>query len=226
MAKTQPVYKTIRSKFFVDFCDIFKSLLSLNDKDIISNMCDASLDDSNKESLVYLYDGKYNNMDTVKLDDMTMPFLHYMKNERRLKYFEQPKAVDAICVNQNNEWFLIEFKNCPIYKNTKKGKELNSDVLASIRQKMFGSLWLLLTLSSFSRKNLFGDDVTEFARTHFTYIAVVSREKNPDEFRRIHECPNNRYTPPYLSKYVGYYFKDVYMLTENEFSKFISDFKN
>ena len=122
MAKTKPVYKTIRSKFFVDFCDIFKSLLSLNDTDIISNMCDASLDDSNKESLVYLYDGKYNNMDTVKLDDMTMPFLHYMKNERRLKYFEQPKAVDAICVNQNNEWFLIEFKNCPIYKNTKKGK--------------------------------------------------------------------------------------------------------
>lgn len=200
MAKIKPVYKTIRSKFFVDFCDIFKSLLSLNDKDIISNMCDASLDDSNKESLVYLYDGKYNNMDTVKLDDMTLPFLHYMKNERRLKYFEQPKAVDAICVNQNNEWFLIEFKNCPIYKNT--------------------------TLSSFSRKNVFGDDVTEFARTHFTYIAVVSREKNPDEFRRIHECPNNRYTPPYLSKYVGYYFKDVYMLTENEFSKFISDFKN
>lgn len=74
MAKTKPVYKTIRSKFFVDFCDIFKSLLSLNDTDIISNMCDASLDDSNKESLVYLYDGKYNNMDTVKLDDMTMPF--------------------------------------------------------------------------------------------------------------------------------------------------------
>ena len=23
MAKTKPVYKTIRSKFFVDFCDIF-----------------------------------------------------------------------------------------------------------------------------------------------------------------------------------------------------------
>ena len=91
---------------------------------------------------------------------------------------------------------------------------------------MFGSLWLLLTLSSFSRKNVFGDDVTEFARTRFTYIAVVSREKNPDEFRRIHECPKNRYTPPYLRKYVGYYFKDVYMLTENEFSKFISDFKN
>ena len=50
MAKTKPVYKTIRSKFFVDFCDIFKSLLSLNDTDIISNMRDASLDDSNKGS--------------------------------------------------------------------------------------------------------------------------------------------------------------------------------
>ncbi len=103
-------------------------------------MCDASLDDSSKGTPVYLYDENYNNMDAVKLDDMTMPFLHYMKNERHLKYFEQPKAVDAICVNQNNEWFLIEFKNCPIYKSTNKGKELNSDVLTSIRQKMFGSV--------------------------------------------------------------------------------------
>ena len=198
----------------------------MNDTDIISNIHDASLDDSKKETPIYLYDKKYNNMDAVKLDDMTMSFFHYMKNERHLENFEQPKAVDAICVNQNNEWFLIEFKNCPIYKITDKGKKLNSDVLTSIRQKMFGSLWLLFTLSSFSHKNVFGDDVTEFTRTHFTYIVVVSREKNPDEFRRIHECPNNRYTPPYLSKYVGYYFKDVYMLTENEFSKFISNFKN
>ena len=47
---------------------------------ILFQICaDASLDDSNKGSLVYLYDGKHNNMDTVKLDDMTMPFLHYMK---------------------------------------------------------------------------------------------------------------------------------------------------
>ena len=226
MAKTKPVYKVLRSKYFVDFCDVFGSLLNLDRTDIISNLRDASLDDSGREATVYLFDGKINNMDAIKLDDMTVPFLQYMKTERHLKDFEQPKAVDAICANQNNEWFLIEFKNCPIYKSTSKGNELNKEVISSIRQKMFGSLWLLFSMASFAHKDLFGDDITEFARTHFTYIAVVSREKNPDEFRRIHESPNYCYTPSYLKKYVGYYFKDVYMMTENEFSRFINDFKN
>ncbi len=226
MKNTKPVYKKIRNKYFTDFCDIFKSLLSLNGTDIISNMREASLDDNKKATDIYLYDEKDNNLDAVKLDDMTKPFLHYMKNERKLEFFKQPKVVDAICVNQNNEWFLIEFKNCELYKTTPKGDKLNSDVISSIRQKMFGSLWFLFTLASFTHKELFGDDITEFARTHFTYIAVVSREKNTDEYRRILESTNHLYTPDYLNKYVGYYFKDVYLFTEKELSKFINNFKN
>ncbi|MCC3351141.1 hypothetical protein [Ruminococcus albus] len=226
MSKNKPKYKKINNSYFKNFCSIFNTLLSIDTDNVLSNMQEASLDDNNKKKQFYLYDGKLLNMDAVKLDDMTEPFLQYMKKERSLNYFEQPHAVDAMCVDRDNEWFFIEFKNCPIYKVTSEGQKYNSEVLSSIRQKMFGSLWLLFTLDSFAHKGLFGDDITEYARKHFTYIVVVSRDKNPDEFRRIHECIGNRYTPLYFSKYVGYYFKDVYLLTEKEFASFIKNFKN
>lgn len=224
MAVKKTIYRKINNNYFKGLCQSFKEVLKLDDNAIISSVKEASVDDNDKKNINYLYDGKIVDMDTIKLDDITLPFLKYMKTERKLEYFEQPKAVDAVCINKNNEWFIIEFKDCPMYKNNSKDNKLNSEVISSIRQKMFGSLWFLFTLDSFANNNLFDDDVTDFARTHITYIAVVSREKNPEEFRRIHESNGNLYTPYYLKKYVGYYFKDVYMFTENEFAKFIKDF--
>lgn len=225
MAKNKTKYKKINNEYFKCFSKIINTVLEVDYNDIISNMKDASLDDHDKGENIFLYDGSIINMDAIKLDDMTQHLLQYMRKERNLRYFEQPYAVDAVCVNQKNEWFLIEFKNRPIYKTKDGEQKLDKGVVLSIEQKMFGSIWFLLSLASFSSKELFGDDVTEFARTHFTYIAVVSREKNPDEYRRIHESPKNLYTPTYFRKYVGYYFKDVYMLTEYEFRNFVLKFK-
>lgn len=89
---------------------------------------------------------------------------------------------------------------------------------------MLGSLWLLFTMGSFANQSLFYDDITAFARTHMTYIVVVSREKNPVEYQRIWQS-NGHYTPRYLESYVGYYFKDIYMISEKELPKFIKEFK-
>lgn len=224
MAVNKVKYRKINNSYFNNFCQLLCDLLMLDKQKVVSNMKEASLDDNNKKEKIYLYDGKFIDMDTIKLDDMTSPFLKYMENNRNLKNFEQPPAVDAVCINKDNEWFLIEFKNCPIYKKPPKENELNSEVVSSIRRKMLGSLWFLLTLFSFTNNAMFGDDVTDFARNHITYIAVVSREKNPKEYRRIRESYKNFYTPDFLKKYVGYYFKDVYMLTENELCTFIKNF--
>jgi len=214
----------IQNKHFIGFCRLFNNLFGLDYEKILSNMREASLDDNDKNNKIYLYNSNYAEMDTVKLDDMTIPFLEYMQYVRRLKYFKQPKAVDAVCVDNRNEWFLIEFKNCPIYKNN-NSNQFNSEVLTSIRQKMLGSLWFLFTMDSFMNNSIFGDDVTEFARKHITYIVVVSREKNQQEYQRIRQSNNNLYTPNYLKQYVGYYFKDIYLFTEHELEKFIINFK-
>ena len=224
MAVNKPIYHNINNPNFNKLIQAFKSLLGI--KNIVSNIKDASLDDNNKVEKIYLYDGKKIDMDAIKLDDMTSYFVKYMHDNRKLKDFTQPNAVDAVFVTNDNEWFLIEFKNSPIIKNKNNEEQINSTVLTSIRQKMFGSLWFLFSLNSFTNINLFNNnDVTEFARNHITYIVIISREKNPDEYRRIFQSTNNLYTPDYLKKYVGYYFKDVYMMTEKELPRFIQKIK-
>lgn len=214
-------YKKISNSHFSKLCELFHNLLDLDNKSIISDMVEASIDDNDKNNITNLYKYKDINMDVIKLDDMTAPFLSYMRKNRKNMNLDQPKAVDAVCVNKNNECFLIEFKNRPIYKNN----SIDNDVLTSIRRKMFESLWLLFTIDSLNNDESLFNDATEFARTHVTYIVVVSREKNPDEYRRIRESNKNLYTPDYLKKYIGYYIKDAYLFTENELARFINNFK-
>ena len=142
-------------------------------------------------------------MDIIKLDDITK----YRKNILSFDgEFGQLAAVDAICINNNNEWFFIEFKNSNI-GNTKTRK--------SIIKKMVDSLWYLFFIYSKSGEDvesIFLGDITKFAREHFTYIIVGSKDKNLNYSMNIQalESAGNHYTPPAFREFVGYYFKDIY----------------
>lgn len=215
------IMKSNNTGYFKALCSAFSNLNGVTT--IVSDLKSASLDDSNKNNMYFLYENKPGegisiniDMDVIKLDDMTEPFKNYMKNVRNLKSFEQPHAVDAICVDRDNEWFLIEFKNCSLD---------DSEVRSSIRKKMFGSLWFIFTMSSIFSPTLFNTDITEFSRKHITYIVVVSRKKNPKEFHLIRRSPQLHFTPYYFEKYKGYYFKDVLLYTEDQFQYFVKNFK-
>lgn len=219
---------------FERFCSSVQDLLGIEDS-IVSDLHSASVDSSGS-SPTYIYNETRIDTEIVKLDDITQKLQEYMRETRRCPFFEQPEAVDAVCVNQKNEWLLIEFKNAPIRKKKSKEKkndtrkkkddegDLNSEVITSIRHKMQSSLWILFTMNSFSNGNLYGDDVTEFARNHVTYIVVVSREKNTEEYHRICQSYKRLYTPNYFRKYVGYMFKDVYLFTEQELASYIKKY--
>lgn len=194
-----------------------------SDAELVSDLQQASLDDSQKGKKDYFYNSPPN-MDTVKLDFISQLFLQYMKSNRKQKYFEQPKAVDAVCVDNRNEWFFIEFKNQ--YVCNKNTFDEDKNVFSDIKKKMRESLWLLFSMDSMSDKSIFQTDITEFARNHITYIIVISSKKNTREYNLIRQSPGNHYTPNALKKYIGYYCKDAYMITERELPRFINNFKN
>lgn len=218
---TMTTNKKIKNKFFLEFIEMLRVLLQ-SDAELVSDLQQASLDDFQKGKKDYLYNGPPN-MDTVKLDFISKLFLQYMKSNRKQKNFEQPKAVDAVCVNNRNEWFLIEFKNQSVCNKNTFDEDKN--IFSDIKKKMTESLWLLFSMDSMSDKSVFPTDITEFARNHITYIIVISSIKNTREYHLIRQSPENHYTPNSLKKYIGYYCKDVYMITELELPKFIKNFK-
>lgn len=209
--------KTITNEYFLKFCDVIKRSLIDQSKfdNCLSDMISASEDDNNHEPW-YTDDG--HNMQTIKLDEYTKDFNKKRRQEMpELKVDHQPLAVDAVCVNKDNEWFLIEFKNRPLKK-----------AIDSTPQKMLSSLWLIAFLySKLSEKIADESDILKFAREKITFITVVSSEKNEEDEEAIGatwEENGTFYTPNKFMKYKGYYFKDVYILTEVGLKFFIEHF--
>jgi len=210
--------KKITNDYFIKLCDVVKrSLMDVSKfDDCLSDMITASEDDSNDHKLVYTNDKI--NMEVLKLDEYTKDFNKKRRCEMpELKENHQPSAVDAVCVNKKNEWFLIEFKNEPI-----------EHILKSTPKKMLSSLWLIAFLySKLSEKIADETDILKFAREHVTFITVVSSDKNGEYDETIGttwEEDGAFYTPNKFIKYKGYYFKDVYVLTELGLSFFIEHF--
>jgi hypothetical protein len=190
-----------------------------DDDSILSDMKSASYapDDERKYFYSQEYLPDFINMETIKLDEFT--------EQRKIMLelsgdylFEQLPAVDAVCIDRNNEWFLIEFKN---------GKVDNK--ISSIKSKMQSSLWFCFYILSKSNKDdgVLSDDVLKFSREHVSYIVVGRRDDNMGVSEIIKEAErcHEHYQPHKLKQFINYYFKDVYMLTEYEFRKFILEFK-
>jgi hypothetical protein len=94
---------------------------------------------------------------------------------------------------------------------------------------MAESLWYVFFMYSKANENvslLFGGDFTKFARENINYVIVGSQSKNMLHSVNIQalESAGKHYTPPGFEQFKGYYFKDVYMLTENELCTFIKNF--
>ena len=221
MAIHDKMFRKITNCNFSNFCSMVTDLLKITN--VRSNLIEASKDDSKD---MYLYNDSRLNMECIEPDKISSHFLNYMKKQRKAVDLEQPKAVDALCIDKKNNFYMIEFKNRKLYKD-EKDIEYDSDIRKDLKGKMFQTLWMLLSMDSMAESNLLGSDVIEFARNHVVYIIVISREKNRKENNRIHqaEAMKRHYTPDIYKKYKGYYLKDVYMLTEIELGNFIRKFK-
>lgn len=208
--------KKITNKYFTKFCSVIdRSLIDHSKYELcLKDMIDASLDDEND---VNVYNDTNYNMEIIKLDEYTKDFRIMRCQEHPEIRDHQPKAVDAVCVNKNNEWFLIEFKNQPL-----------QSALKSITKKMASSFWLIAFLySRLSEKMTDENDLLKFSREHVTFIAVVSSNKNVDFEGAIGASWDEKgifYTPQKFLEYKDYYFKDAYVLTEKGLRHFIKKF--
>ncbi len=213
-------HKSINNTHFDKLKSVINSCFGsrMSGQSIVSNLQDASLDDNNN---FYVYPSTSPiNLDVIKLDDLTK-YLKFLLPSQTI--FNQLSGVDAICIDAQNEWYFFEFKNSDIKDQPKQRK--------SIRRKMVESLWYVFFMYSKAGEDinkLFSGDITKFARNNINYIIVGSQAKNMLYHANIQaaESSGKHYTPPGFEQFVGYYFKNVYMLTELEIRNFIKDFKS
>ena len=185
----------------------------------LSDMQSASCSKNGKEPF---YSDKYLNpflnMETIKLDDISK-YRRIMLKLPEKSWFNPLAAVDAVCIDEDNEWYFIEFKDAKLDNEIK-----------SIKKKMLNSLWFCFFMIYKSNRGngVINQDVLKFSREHITYIVVISRDNNIEYAEEIKEkegCKEH-FHHRQLIEVINYYFKDVYVLTEYEFRDFIRNFKS
>jgi hypothetical protein len=124
----------------------------------------------------------------------------------------RPRSCDALYMQSENEWFLIEFKN---------GK-IDEKKISEIKEKIFGSL-LLLTEKL--------DKTIGFTRKELTFILVYNEDKNRDIEARgdigksLGKLANYQFFPFGLDGFEKLYFKKVHEWNKKEFdSNFVQKY--
>ena len=192
--------KKITNDYFLKFRNIVERSMSDSSQfdDCLKDMINASFDDHNK---VYVYTDTSYNMEVLKLDEYTKDFQKRRRNEIPNLKEHQPSAVDAVCVNKDNE----------------------------SAKKMLSSVWLIAYLYSTLSEQISDEkDILKFARENITFITVVNSKKNEkfeETIGATWEKDGSFYTPQKFLQYKRYYFKDVYVLTEKGLRFFIESFE-
>lgn len=211
------------SNFSVFKDTVMKYLSESNISIYISNLHEASLNDDGK-SHQYLYNGS-KDFEVISMDELAK------QGYKRAKGINDPNenpinTVDAFLINEKNEWYLIEFKDCPIKADKKSTKD-------NIIKKAYANWYMLMdifytVLEGDEKSSIFDkENPVRFAKEHVHYILVCSKEKNIDMYDRIHGCirSGENYTPPFMKRLKDYIFRDAYVYTEDYFEReFVKNF--
>lgn len=219
--------KQIDNEYYKKFCEVLETYYSGAVEKCSATMKDASFDDNNKIFVYWDYENKQDydvDMIVLKLDEFSKIY-----NSKNI-----PNAVDAVCIDHENHWYLIEFKNQK-FDNAK----------SSVKKKMMSSLWILFDTyrKTGNISDIIGNpptkDIIEFSKENITYIVVCSSVKNPennteknyDKFgdslrKRYTDILNRAYEPSRLDYCAECYcFKDAYKFSEKELRDFIERFR-
>ncbi len=98
--------KQIENQYFKRFCKIIEEYHSGAVERCSATMKDASYDNNNK---VYVYTYAEPDMMILKLDEFSELLAENRENQGYKK--RTMTAVDVVCIDSDNNWYLIEFKN-------------------------------------------------------------------------------------------------------------------
>jgi len=128
--------KKITNRHFLNFKEAVNICCGNQKEDntIISDMKSASFDSNGEGICFYSKDfiNGFINMQAIKLDEISYKRKDMLELIGKVPCDKLP-AVDAICIDENNEWFFIEFKNSKV-----------DNKISSIKSKMLSSLWFCL----------------------------------------------------------------------------------
>ncbi|MBR4321337.1 hypothetical protein [Treponema sp.] len=196
-------------------------------KNIETTLHDASFDNSDKNKILYVYNGK-SELKIINMDEFAQ------KAYTKLKFFPEEIAerkdindlamatVDGFIIDKNNEWFFIEFKN-----------QSCSNARKSVVEKAYQNYFMLSALIYGNKNSVnipyfdFSDPIM-FAKKHITYILVVSEEKNSEDVPKMHGLvlAGEKFRPEYMNKLRHYLFKDAYVYLPSDFERcFVNNFK-
>ena len=192
--------------------------------EIESNLHDTSINKSNLQNISYLYNMNGTELKVIDMDVIAQKGYRLIKFPQSKKLEDSVSSADAFLINKGGDWFFIEFKD-QVAANTK--------TKASVTKKAYQNWYWLLDILYEMRTELDKDffdfeNPVEFAKNHVTYILVVSKEKNENIVRKIHECilAGGKYKLPYLEKLEKYIFKEVYVYTPEYFRReFVEKFE-
>lgn len=208
--------------------DTFKNAvikyLSIYDIDInfLSTLREVSLNDA-EEKTKYLYTGD-KNIEVVSMDILAEKVY---KQIRGTFSADNPIAsVDAFLINNKNNWYFIEFKDCPI--NGKKSSVKNN-IIKKAYENWYMVLDIIYSLAERGEKTTIFDiaNPVNFARNHVYYILVCSAEKNVNIYNQVKNniLLHQNYTPPFMQRLKDYLFKDAFVCTEDYFEqRFVNKF--
>ena len=170
----------------------------------LSSLHEVSLNNTNDESRYLCNSG--GDLEVVSMDVLAKD--GYRKAKASSLKENPITTVDAFMINKNNEWYLIEFKDCPIRSDKKTTKD-------NIIKKAY--------------ENAIFDVVNpvKFAKLHVYYILVCSADKNANIYNQVKNKAllNQNYTPPFMQRLKDYIFKDAFVYTEDFFEKkFVNNF--
>lgn len=123
---------------FIEFATLISDYLlcDIQSEELFSNFHDASIDDSNKNCVIYVYEGK-KDLQVLDMDQIA-------KNGYKKKKGAEDKdsiinTADAFIISNNNQWFFIEFKNS-------KMNDVSKSLKDNIIKKAYSNWYMLLDI--------------------------------------------------------------------------------
>lgn len=187
---------------------------------------EASKNDADKNDIRHFYSGQ--ELDLIDMDYLAKkPY----KDRRVDSAFQETKddivnTADGFIINDKNQWFFIEFKDCKLDGN-------KSQLKNNIIKKAYGNWYMLLDILYNAEPDkryihFYYDNPVKFAKENVTYILVCNSELNPrvsEQIKNNRFC-NKKYTPIFMQKLKEYIFMDAYVYTEKELERdFVYMFK-
>lgn len=133
-------------------------------------------------------------------------------------------TADAFLINNENQFYLIEFKDAVFSSATK----------VSVLKKAYCNVYAILDIlyemkeTEFVYQQFDYLNPMKFIRENVNYICVFSSEKNPEYVikEKNHRLKKEAYTPNFMDRLQGYIFCRAYAMSELTFqNEFIKAFR-